>query len=66
MFIGRERELASLNRYYHIIGSLLSGLSFHTGHHAAYLFPEFQLGTADHVDYLIVVKGSGGYEFVLV
>lgn len=64
-----ERQILNFiknNRYYHIIGSLLSGLAFHIGHHAAYLFPEFQLGTAYHVDYLIVGKGSGGYEFVLV
>ena len=51
---------------YHIIGSLLRGLSLQTGHHGAFLFPEFQLSNKYQVDYLLIGKSSGGYEFVLI
>lgn len=51
---------------FHIIGSILRGCNFHFGHHSAYLFPEFPLGTSYKADYLIIGKNSGGYEFVFV
>ncbi|MDG4655873.1 DUF4263 domain-containing protein [Ectobacillus antri] len=52
------------NQAYFIIASILQYYSF--GHHETYIFPEFQLGTSYKVDYLIVGKGSGGYEFVFI
>lgn len=52
--------------YYHIIGSLIWGLSINVGNHGAYLFPEFQLGTLYKADYLLMGKSSGGYEFILI
>lgn len=51
---------------FHIIASILRGCSFHFGHHGAYLFPEFPLGTSYKADYLIIGKNSGGHEFVFV
>lgn len=51
---------------YHIIGAILNGLSAGTGHHGLYLFPEFQLGNAFAMDYLMCSRSSGGYEFFLV
>lgn len=33
-------------KYYHIIASIIWGLSINIGNHGAYLFPEFQLGNA--------------------
>lgn len=52
--------------YYHIIGSIIWGLSINIGNHGAYLFPEFQLGGLYKADYLLIGKSSGGFEFVLV
>lgn len=65
---GERKILNFINRTpaFHVIGSILRGCQFHFGHHNAYLFPEFQLGTSFKVDYLIIGKNSGGYEFVLV
>ena len=51
---------------YHIICSILSYCGFRIGHHDTYLFPEFWLGDKYRADYLILGKGSGGYEFVFV
>lgn len=48
----------------HMIVSLVSDYNF--GHHSLYVFPEFQLGVSYRVDYLIVGKNSGGYEFIFV
>ncbi|MED4634707.1 DUF4263 domain-containing protein [Peribacillus frigoritolerans] len=52
------------NEYYFIIASLFSHYNF--GHHEAYLFKEFQLNTTYRTDYLLVGKGSGGYQFVFI
>ncbi len=52
------------NRAYSIIASLFSQYDF--GHHEAFIFPEFQLGNSVQVDYLLVGKSSGGYEFIFV
>lgn len=51
---------------YHIIGAILNGIFAGTGHHGLYLFPEFQLGNAFTMDYLMCARSSGGYEFFLV
>lgn len=52
------------NEAYFIIGSILKDYNF--GHHEAYVFPEFRFGSNYRVDYLIVGKRSGGYEFIFV
>ena len=52
------------NNYYHIPASILSSYSF--GHHSAYLFKEFKLGTSYIADYALVGKSSDGYQFVFV
>ncbi|UNL87489.1 Shedu anti-phage system protein SduA domain-containing protein [Priestia koreensis] len=49
---------------YLIIASLFTYYNF--GHHEAYLFKEFALNTQYRTDYLLVGKGSGGYEFVFI
>lgn len=49
---------------YFIVGSLLNEYNF--GHHEAYIIPEFLLGNTWRVDYLIIGKRSGGYEFIFV
>ena len=53
-------------KYYHIIGSIIWGLSINIGNHGVYLFPEFQLGNSYKADYLLVGKSSGGYEFIFI
>lgn len=62
-----ERTILNfINQYgnYHIIASILYYYNF--GHHDAYIFREFKLGTTHVVDYLIIGKNSGGYEFIFV
>lgn len=62
-----ERKILNFindNQYYVIIASILKLYNF--GHHDAYLFKEFPLGTSYKVDYLLIGKGSGGYEFVFI
>ncbi|MDF5709890.1 MAG: DUF4263 domain-containing protein [Nostoc sp. S4] len=58
-------KFISEHRAYFIIASLLRNY-FHFGHHATYLFPEFQLGNSYKADYLIIGRSSGGHEFVFV
>jgi len=48
-----------------IIGSILS-IGYNFGNHELYVFPEFMLGNTYKVDYLLVGKSSGGYQFLLV
>ena len=48
-----------------IIGSILKNY-YSFGHHDAYLFPEFPLGTSFKVDYVLSGKSSDGYSFVFV
>ena len=65
----KERDIIDFvkkNQAFFIIGSLLKYRYFEFGHHDAFLFPEFQLGNSYQVDYLIVGRGSGGYQMVLV
>jgi len=50
---------------YFIIGSILEE-NYNFGHHDTFVFPEFMLGTSWKVDYLIIGRSSGGYEFVFV
>lgn len=64
-----ERRILNFIRdkkYYHIIGSIIWGLSINIGNHGAYLFPEFQLGNLYKADYLLMGKNSGGYEFIFI
>lgn len=49
---------------YHIISGVFKCFP-RFGHHDAYIFPEFALGEY-FADYLLIGKGSGGYEFILV
>ncbi len=39
---------------------------YHFGHHDTYLFPEFPFGTSYKIDYLLVGRSSGGFQFVFV
>lgn len=63
-----EREILNYINHkpaYYIIGALLIHKNF--GHHGTYIFPEFSIGNGMYfADYLVVGKGSGGYEFVFV
>lgn len=52
------------NENYFIIASIFKHYNF--GHQGAYLFKEFPLNTQYRVDYLLVGKGSGGYEFIFI
>lgn len=52
------------NENYLIIASIFKHYNF--GHHGAYLFKEFPLNTQYRADYLLVGKGSGGYEFIFI
>lgn len=52
------------NKAYFIVASILQYYNF--GHHDAFIFPEFRLGSSYQVDFLIVGKNSGGYEFIFV
>ncbi|MGA6841352.1 Shedu anti-phage system protein SduA domain-containing protein [Priestia megaterium] len=69
-FIDKEpNEINTLNfinenEHYFFIASLLSYYDF--GHHEAYLFKELQLNTTYRADYVLVGKGSGGYQFVFI
>lgn len=54
------------NHYFHIPTSIIRGGNFRFGHHGAFLFPEFQMGTSYKADYLLIGKSSGGYEFIFV
>ena len=50
--------------YYHIPASLFSQYRF--GHHEAFVFKEFQLGTTYIADYVLVGEASGGYQFIFI
>lgn len=52
------------NEYYILVASLFKFYNF--GHHEAFMFKEFQIGTDFRADYVLVRKGSGGYEFIFV
>ena len=62
-----EREILNHiqnRKAYFIIASILSEYNF--GHHDAYVFPEFMMGTSYQVDYLIIGQSSGGHEFIFI
>ena len=64
----KEQEILKFlkdNKAYFIVASILKR-NYNFGHHAAYIFPEFQLGTEYRADYLLIGRSSGGYEFVFV
>lgn len=67
-----ERDILKFindNKYWLIIGLLQKNFSidnYGAGHHFTYVFKEFPLGSSYRADYLIVGKGSGGYQFVFV
>ena len=52
------------NEYYHIPASIFKYYNF--GHHAAYVFKEFRLGTSFSADYLLVGDSSDRHQFVFV
>lgn len=52
------------NESYYIIASIIKHYNF--GHHATYLFKEFQLGVSYRADYLLVGQSSGGFEFIFI
>lgn len=49
-----------------IIGSIFKNQCYTFGHHAAFAFREFELPPNYKVDFLLVGKNSGGYEFIFV
>jgi hypothetical protein len=52
------------NCAYEIIASIFKLYRF--GHHDAYLFKEFKLGTYFQADYVLVGRASGGHQFVFI
>ena len=48
-----------------IVGAILKN-NYRFGHHDAFLFPEFPLGTSYKADYLLIGKNSDGWSFVFV
>ncbi|WP_255298423.1 Shedu anti-phage system protein SduA domain-containing protein [Brevibacillus dissolubilis] len=65
--VGERRILNWIrdNKAYFIIASLMKS-NYNFGHHAAYIMPEFKLGNSYQVDFLLIGKSSGGYEFIFV
>lgn len=66
-----ERDILNYIRdtkYYFIAGSIFQygAIHFTFGHHEAFLFKEFPLGTNYITDFLLIGKNSGGYEFIFV
>lgn len=64
-----ERDILSFikeKKAYFIIASILKGYHYNFGHHKAFAFKEFELPPNYLVDYLLVGKNSGGYEFVFI
>ncbi len=62
-----ERSLLNFikeNESYFILESLFYSYDF--GHHDAYLFREFELPPNYLVDFLLVGKSSGGFEFIFI
>lgn len=60
-----ERPLQRhLTNHPYIIGALTVGTN--SGHHANYVFPEFQLGNQLRPDFLVCGKNSQGYQWICV
>ena len=51
--------------HFYLIGGLVKHY-YYFGHHSAYLFPEFKLGTSYEVDYLVIGKNSDGFHFLFI
>lgn len=56
-FINKEKA-------YYVIASIFDGYRF--GHHQAFLFREFELPPNYIVDFVLIGKNSGGFEFIFV
>ena len=65
--VNEQKMLNFLNgkHAYFIVASIL-GSYYSFGHHQAFLFREFPLGTSYRVDYFLAGKSSGGWSFVFV
>lgn len=64
-----ERDILSFikdKKAYFIMASILKGFHYRFGHHKAFAFKEFELPPNYLVDYLLVGKNSGGYEFIFI
>lgn len=64
-----EREILNFintRKAFYIIASIFKGYHYDFGHHKAFAFKEFELPANYIVDYLLVGKNSGGYEFIFV
>jgi len=64
-----ERDILNFirdKRAYFIIASIFKGFHYTFGHHNAFAFREFELPPNHLVDFLLVGKSSGGYEFVFI
>jgi Domain of unknown function (DUF4263) len=63
-----ERDIQNfikINDAYFLIASSVL-LEFSTGNHDSYIFREFNLPPNHWVDYLLIGKNSGGYDFIFV
>lgn len=63
-----ERDVLNFIKHkkaHFIVGSILKN-NYSFGHHALYVFPEFQMPPSYKADYLLVGKNSDGYHFVFV
>ena len=54
------------NEYYHIPASIMKDSGYSFGHHDAFVFKEFSLGTSYVADYVLVGLSSDGYKFIFV
>ena len=64
-----ERKILNFirdKRAYFIIASIFKGFHYRFGHHKAFAFKEFELPPNFLVDYLLVGKNSGGFEFIFI
>jgi len=64
-----ERDVLNFirkNKAYFIVASILKSQHYLFGHHGAFAFKEFELPPNYLVDYLLIGKNSGGYEFIFV
>lgn len=54
------------NKAYYIVASIVKSFHYNFGHHGIYVFREFELANNFIVDYLLIGKNSGGYEFIFI
>lgn len=63
-----ERQILDFiknEKAFFIVGSIMKKY-YPFGHHDAYLFSEFPLGTLYQADFLLAGKGSGGFQFIFI